>query len=101
MPLQRFVKVRGKPGRPVANPFAIGNSPPRFAGKQLDPALDGEHKFLDRYRDVEEILPAHQHLLMAIKDGELEQLGLCEARDFEDAARKMAPVVAAKKKGDV
>ena len=97
--LQRFVKVRGKPGCPVANPQSIGNNPPRFAGKQRDPARDGEPDHLSRYRDVVEVLPSHQLLLNAVKDGELELLDKCEAHDHEEATKKMAPV--AKKKSDV
>jgi hypothetical protein len=91
MALERYLKVKGKPGLPVANPWSIGARPfPRFAGKQRDPALDGEPEHLDRYRDVEEVLPSHNDLLKACARGELELLGKCEASSADEARVKMS-----------
>jgi hypothetical protein len=97
LPLQRFLKVKGKPGVPAANPWAQGHNPPRFAGKMRDPALDGEPEFLAKYRDVEEVLADHACLRKACKSGDLLLLGECVADSPEEAAKKMAGEVKAKK----
>lgn len=91
MPLQRFVKVKGKPGIPAANPWALGNNPPRYAGKQRDAALDGEPEFLDKYRDVEEVMLSHADLIASCKAGDLELIDQCLAMNHDEASAKMAP----------
>ncbi len=104
MPMQRWLKVKGKPHAPVTNPWAPDFWPPRFAGKRLDAALMGGPKLHARYRDVEELIPSHQHLLKAIDRGDLTLLGKCEASSLEEAEKLMAvhaPVAAqGSKKGN-
>lgn len=98
MPLQRFIKVKGKPGIPVANPWTLGAMPsPRFAGKVRDAALEGEPEPMARYRDVEEVLPSHVDLLKAIDAGDLAMVGRCEAASHEEAVKKMSSAEKPKK----
>lgn len=109
MPLQRWLRIKGKPGSAVSNPWAPGANPPRYAGKQRDPALDGEHEALARYRDVEETMVSHPDLLSACKKGDLELVGQCAAESMDVADKAMAgkatsPAVVVKavaKKGDL
>lgn len=86
---QRYLKVKGKPGVAVSNPWTLGTNPVRFAGKRRDAALDGEPEHIDRYRDVEEILVSHNHLIDAAKAGDLEVLDKCEATNIDEAMAKM------------
>ena len=96
LPLSRYLKVRGKPGLACANPYALANNPPRYAGKRRDAALDGEPEHLERYRDCEEIFLSHPDLLKAIAQGDLVELGRCSAMSRDEAEKLMA---APKKKG--
>lgn len=99
MPLQRWIKVKGKPGIAVSNPWALGANPPRYAGKRRDAALDGEHEHLDRYKDVEELLLQHADLLKACTKGNLVLLGQCAASTAEDAEKLLsAPAMPSKTK---
>ena len=89
MAKQRYLKVKGKPGLLMANPWALGANPPRYAGKRRDAALDGEQEHSERYRDVPEVLLQHVDILNAIADGDLELLGKCIASDAEEASELM------------
>ncbi len=89
MPMQRYMKVKGKPGCMVSNPWALGANPRRYAGKQLDAAMMGEPEHADRFRCVEEVLASHIDLILACTDGDLELLDKCVAMNSEEAAVKM------------
>lgn len=67
----RKLLLRGRPGVLVPNPFVIGANPPRFVGKAPieDPPEDLQHT--QRFRDVEEALPDHAYLRMAVREESL------------------------------
>lgn len=90
MASRRYIMVKGKPGVAVSNPWALGSNPRNFAGKQRDPALDGEPEMLDKYADKPEVLLSHADLVKSCAEGDIELLGQCVATSFDEAAKLMA-----------
>jgi hypothetical protein len=72
--MKRYLKVRGKPGVLVANPYALDASPRRYAGQRRKVnAADFREEF-ERYEPVEEALVDDRALRKAARAGELEVL---------------------------
>lgn len=72
--MHRYLKVRGQRGKLVANPYALGTNPRRYAGQKFvvkDP-VPREH--VDRYEPCEEVLVDEPSLRKAAKRGELDIL---------------------------
>lgn len=104
--MSRFLKVMGKPGLLVADPFRARGATPHFLGQQEKavPPKGNELNLADFYEPCEQVVKcddpgARSHVLTAQKNGELVVLAECVASTRSDADHKMAQVAPAAKSG--
>lgn len=106
--MPRYLKVRGKPGalvQGVGTPEygADHTARRRYVGKQEKPDTSGIEHHVDRFVDVDQIVEddAEGHIRKACKDGDLELIGKCVAKDFGEAAAMLnKPIPKSKSGGD-
>lgn len=72
--MQRYLKVRGKPGVLVANPHVLDASPRRYAGQQRKANAAKLREEAQRYEPVEEVLVDDRALRKAARMQEIEVL---------------------------
>lgn len=88
--MPRFLQVKGRPGRLVADPHSLLSGLRRYVGQQmLHDAPDGT-KFAARHAAVEQVVLAHPDIERAAKAGDLELLGSVEAATVDEATRAFA-----------
>lgn len=99
--MQRYLCVRGVPGKLCGHPLQKEDGERRYLGKQrlsraeldeLRKESDGGIGQAEMYRDVEEVVADSPHVRKAIKSGGLEQVGKPKpARSLAMANKLMKP----------
>lgn len=88
--MPRYLKVKGKPGRLVADPHSLLSGLRRYVGQHMLPEAPEGTKFAARHVAVEHVVLAHADIERACKAGDLELLGAVEAPSADEAARALS-----------